>query len=72
MRGLSDFCRTTARADLNLLFYAGQGVQIVGVNYIIPVAMSLVDPAQAALQAVSLNSAVEQYLLVLSAIRPQR
>ena len=62
VRGLSDFSRTAARADLTLLFYAGHGVQIAGVNYMVPVDMSLADPAQAALQAVSLNSVVEQYL----------
>jgi len=62
VRGLSDFSRTAARADLTLLFYAGHGVQIAGVNYMVPVDMNLADPAQAALQAVSLNSVVEQYL----------
>ncbi len=62
VRGLSDFSRTAARADLTLLFYAGHGVQISGVNYMVPVDMNLADPAQAALQAVSLNSVVEQYL----------
>ena len=62
VRGLSDFSRTAARADLTLLFYAGHGVQIAGVNYMVPVDMSLADPAQASLQAVSLNSVVEQYL----------
>jgi uncharacterized caspase-like protein len=62
VRGLSDFSKTASQADLTLLFYAGHGVQIAGVNYMIPVDMSLNDPAQAALQGVSLNSVVEQYL----------
>jgi hypothetical protein len=62
VRGLSDFTRTAAQADLTLLFYAGHGVQIGGVNYMIPVDMSLTDPAQAPLQGVSLNSVVEQYM----------
>lgn len=62
VRGLSDFSRSAARADLTLLFYAGHGVQISGVNYMVPVDMNLADPAQAALQGVSLNSVVEQYL----------
>jgi uncharacterized caspase-like protein len=62
VRGLAEFSRTAARADLTLLFYAGHGVQIAGANYMIPVDMSLSDPGQAALQAVSINQAVEQYL----------
>jgi hypothetical protein len=62
VRGLSEFSRTAARADLTLLFYAGHGVQISGTNYMIPVDLSLNDPVQASLQAVSLNQVVEQYL----------
>jgi len=62
VRGLSEFTKTASRADLTLLFYAGHGVQIQGVNYMIPVDMSLNDPTQATLQAVSLTQVVEQYL----------
>jgi hypothetical protein len=62
VRGLSEFARTASRADLTLLFYAGHGVQIQGINYMVPVDMSLSDPSQATLQAVSLTQVVEQYL----------
>jgi len=62
VRSLSEFSRTASKADLTLLFYAGHGVQIQGVNYMVPVDMSLSDPAQATLQAVSLTQVVEQYL----------
>ncbi len=62
VKALADFSRSAARADLTLLFYAGHGVQIAGVNYMIPVDMNLNDPTQATLQSVSLNSVVEQYL----------
>jgi len=62
VRGLSEFSKTASRADLTLLFYAGHGVQIAGSNYMIPIDMSLNDASQATLQAVSLNSVVEQYL----------
>ena len=62
VRGLSEFSKTAARADLTLLFYAGHGVQIQGINYMAPVDMSLSDPSQATLQAVSLTQVVEQYL----------
>lgn len=62
VRGLSEFTRTASKADLTLLFYAGHGMQVQGVNYMVPVDMSLNDPSQATLQAVSLTQVVEQYL----------
>jgi len=62
VRVLSEFSKTASRADLTVLFYAGHGVQIAGSNYMIPIDMSLNDASQATLQAVSLNSVVEQYL----------
>lgn len=62
VKGLSEFTRTASKADLTLLFYAGHGMQVQGVNYMIPVDMSLNDPSQATLQAVSLSQVVEQYM----------
>ena len=62
VRGLAEFSKTASNADLTLFYYAGHGVQIAGTNYMIPVDMNLTDVSQAALQAVSLNSVVEQYL----------
>jgi hypothetical protein len=62
VRGLFEFTRIASKADLTLLFYAGHGMQVQGVNYMIPVDMSLSDPSQATLQAVSLTKVVEQYL----------
>jgi hypothetical protein len=62
VRGLSEFTRIASKADLTLLFYAGHGMQVQGVNYMIPVDMSLNDPSQATLQAVSLSQVVEQYM----------
>jgi hypothetical protein len=62
VKGLSEFTRTASKADLTLLFYAGHGMQVQGVNYMIPIDMSLNDPSQATLQAVSLTQVVEQYL----------
>lgn len=60
--GLAEFSKAAAQADLTLLFYAGHGVQFQGINYMVPVDMSLSDVSQAALQAVSLTQVVEQYL----------
>ena len=62
VRELSDFNRIAAKSDLTLLFYAGHGVQISGVNYMIPIDMKLTDVTQAPLHAVSLDMVVERYL----------
>ena len=62
VRGLSDFSRTAARADLTLLFYAGHGVQVFGKNYMLPIDMDQTDVAQATIQGVSLNEVVENFL----------
>ena len=62
VKSLADFSKTASSADLTLFFYAGHGIQIGGTNYMIPVDMNLNDASQATLQAVSLNSVVEQYL----------
>lgn len=62
VKSLAEFSKTAANTDLSVFFYAGHGVQISGINYMIPVDMNLSDVSQAALQAVSLNSVVEQYL----------
>ena len=62
VRSLSQFSQSAAKADLSVLFYAGHGVQLSGTNYMVPVDMTLRDPAQAALQGVSLTQVVETYL----------
>ncbi len=59
---LSRFSQSASRADLTLLFYAGHGAQISGTNYMIPVDIRMADISQAGLQAVSLNSVIENYL----------
>ena len=62
VRSLSKFSETSEKADVTLLFYAGHGVQISGINYMIPVDTNLGDISEATLQAISLNSVVERYL----------
>ena len=62
VRSLSKFSEASEKADVTLLFYAGHGVQISGINYMIPVDTNLSDISEATLQAISLNSVVERYL----------
>jgi len=59
---LGQFNKSAANAELSLLFYSGHGVQVFGTNYILPIDVDQTDPAQATLQGVSLNSAVEQFM----------
>ncbi|MBL8326531.1 MAG: caspase family protein [Rubrivivax sp.] len=61
VRALSEFQRRATGYDVNLFFYAGHGLQVGGVNYIVPVDMSA-DAATAAnvkLNTVSLDDALE-------------
>ena len=59
---LSKFAKTASDADISLLFYAGHGVQISGVNYMLPVDLNMYDLAQVPLQGVSLSAVVEQFM----------
>lgn len=62
VKTLSRFSKSASTADLTLLFYAGHGAQISGVNYIIPIDLNIGELRHAALQGISLNSVVEHYL----------
>lgn len=62
VQAMSQFKRSATNADLSLLFYAGHGVQIFGINYILPTDVDQSDVAQATIQGVSLNSVVENFL----------
>ena len=59
---LGRFSRSAANADVSVLFYAGHGAQIAGVNYMLPTDLDLRDFSAVPLQGVSLNAVVEQYL----------
>ena len=58
---LSQFYKTSANADLTLLFYAGHGVQVSGTNYMLPVDMNANDLGEKDIQVqgVSFDSVVE-------------
>jgi hypothetical protein len=40
IRTLNEYSRKAAGAEMNILFYAGHGIQVEGTNYLIPVDMS--------------------------------
>jgi hypothetical protein len=62
--GLARFAQQARQADVTILFYAGHGMQVGGVNYLIPTDFNLAgsQAINVALDAVSLNSLLEQYL----------
>jgi len=59
---LSQFARSAAYADVTLLFYAGHGSQISGINYMLPVDLDMRDLGQVPLFGIALNAVVEHYL----------
>jgi len=58
---LSQFYKTSANADLTLLFYAGHGVQVSGTNYMLPVDVKAnnLGEKDIQVQGVSFDSVVE-------------
>lgn len=61
VRGLNDFQEKAGIYDVNILFYAGHGLQVNGINYLVPVEMSHAGASigMVKLSAVSLNDALE-------------
>jgi hypothetical protein len=61
VKALSDYQNRAAAYDVNILFYAGHGLQVGGTNYIVPVDLSAAGATVGSikLNAVSLNDALE-------------
>jgi uncharacterized caspase-like protein len=57
---LSQFAQAASSADVTLLFYAGHGMQVNNVNYIVPVDFNMNEPGQITYQGISLNAVIEQ------------
>ena len=64
VQALADFEARARDADVVLLFYAGHGMQVDGVNYLIPIDIDLSAgrAIHVALEAVSLNALLESHL----------
>jgi len=50
-----DFSKSARDSDINLLFYAGHGISVDGVNYIIPVDARLEDETALAFEAIEVD-----------------
>ncbi len=62
VRGLSQFQRKAASSQITVLYYSGHGMQIDGINYLLPVDVDINKPASLKLQAVSLDTVIGDYL----------
>jgi hypothetical protein len=62
LQAFSQFSRSAATSDVSVLYYSGHGVQIDGMNYMLPTDIDNADALQATLQGVSLNTVVENFL----------
>jgi hypothetical protein len=64
VQALSRFADTARDADVSIVFYAGHGVQVNGVNYLIPVDMDLASARAVGVtyEAVSLSTLLEHHL----------
>jgi hypothetical protein len=60
-KALNDFATEAAASDVNILFYAGHGVQVDGTNYLVPVNLKAegLSPAAIKLNTIALNTALE-------------
>jgi len=54
-----DFSRALKNASIALFFYAGHGLQLNAVNYLVPVDAKLVDEADAASETIELNDVLK-------------
>lgn len=63
INALTKFQSDSAKYEVNILFYAGHGIQLNGINYIIPVDMSLApNGSNVEFDAIPVNSIIEKYL----------
>lgn len=62
VRGLSLFQQRAASSQITVLYYSGHGMQIDGMNYLMPVNIDINKPGTLKLQALPLDTIVESYL----------
>lgn len=58
-RGLRDFAKSAADADIALFFYAGHGVQVEGENFLLPVDAAVEEAIDLEFEAMSLNQVLD-------------
>jgi uncharacterized protein (TIGR02145 family) len=56
-----DFCKNLKTCDVALFYYAGHGIQVDGINYIIPVDSKIDDPLAVQFEALKVDNIVSQF-----------
>jgi Caspase domain len=59
---LDAYSNKSRDSDVSILFYAGHGVQVNGMNYLIPVDMDLASVSQVTLRGIPLNNVIEEFM----------
>lgn len=64
VKALAEFSNVAKAADVGIVFYAGHGMQVNGINYLIPVDLDLsgTRPVSVSLEALSLDSVLQDHL----------
>ncbi|MFY8103876.1 MAG: caspase family protein [Ramlibacter sp.] len=62
VRGLSQFQQKAAASEVTVLYYSGHGMQLDGVNYLMPVNIDINKPATLKLQALPIDTIIDTYL----------
>ena len=57
-RALREFVNTTRNADIAMVYYAGHGIEVGGVNYLVPIDAKLVNDLDAEDEAVDIDRVV--------------
>ena len=60
-KAILEFSRKLANFDIALFYYAGHGVQVNGINYLIPIDAKLEDKISVSFEAVSVSKIVQQF-----------
>lgn len=61
---LTKYQKDSAKYEVNILYYAGHGIQLNGTNYLIPTDMSLAaNGSNVEFDAIPVNSVIEKYML---------
>jgi uncharacterized caspase-like protein len=60
---LTRYQKDSSKYEVNILYYAGHGIQLNGINYLIPTDMSLVaNGSNVEFDAIPVNSVIEKYM----------
>ena len=62
IQALDLYSHKSKDSDVSIFFYAGHGVQVNGMNYLIPVDMDLGSVSQVTLRGIPLNNVIEEFM----------